>query len=179
MNCGSMGYDLPAAIGAAVAIKRPMTLITGDGSIMLNLQELMTAKHYRLPIRIFVSCNGGYIGIVRSQSNMFNGKYVGCTRDTGVEMPSFEKIAMAFDIPFIRIEGKDDLEEKLQYIYEHKELMLIEWPQDPGQIIEPRTASKKDANGNIYSSDIDDLAPHLNDEEYRMTKFDAWVKDKR
>ena len=50
MNCGSMGYDLPAVIGAAVAAKKTVTLITGDGSFMLNIQELMTMKHYNLPI---------------------------------------------------------------------------------------------------------------------------------
>lgn len=179
MNCGSMGYDLPAAIGAAVAIKRPVTLITGDGSFMLNLQELMTAKHYGLPIKIFVSCNGGYIGIVRSQSNMFSGRHVGCTYDTGIEIPNFERIAYAFGIKFIRISNKDEVEDKLRKIYDSEELMLIEWPQDPDQLIEPRTASKKDANGNIYSSDIDDLGPHLSVEEYESTKFDAWIKNKR
>ena len=58
MNCGSMGYDLPAVIGAAVAAKKTVTLITGDGSFMLNIQELMTMKHYNLPIKLFISCNG-------------------------------------------------------------------------------------------------------------------------
>ena len=101
MNLGSMGYDLPAAAGAVKAHPQGTTLVTGDGSFMLNLQELMTIRHYDLPIKIFISCNGGYRGIVRSQSNMF-GHYTGCTEDTGVEMPDFEKVACAFDIRIIR-----------------------------------------------------------------------------
>ena len=176
MNCGSMGYDLPAVIGAAIGVKKTVTLITGDGSIMLNLQELMTAKHYKLPIKIFIGCNGGYRGVVRSQSNMFGGRYTGCTPDTGVEIPDFGKIAAAFEIEFVKINGHEDLKEKIRYIYSNNNLMLIEWPQDPEQLIEPRVMNRKDENGNIVSTDIDDLSPFISREEYESLKFDVWSK---
>jgi len=171
MNCGSMGYDLPAVIGATVANKKLTTLITGDGSIMLNLQELMTAKHYNLPIKIFIGCNGGYRGVVRSQSNMFGGRFTGCTPDTGVEIPDFAKIAEAFDIRYVKINNHDDLEEKLIEIYSTDELMLIEWPQDPSQLIEPRVMNRRDDAGNIISTNIDDLYPFISREEYDKLKF--------
>lgn len=174
MNCGSMGYDLPAAIGAAVGLGRMVTLVTGDGSLMLNLQELMTAKHYQLPIKIFVSCNGGYRGIVRSQSNMFEGRYTGCTEDTGVEMPDFEKVSAAFNIPFVKIHNHKDLNQKLEEIYRTDDLMLIEWPQDPAQLIEPKTMTRKDENGNVVSTPIDDLYPFLSREEYEAMQFSNW-----
>lgn len=179
MNCGSMGYDLPAAIGAAVATKDTVTLITGDGSIMLNIQELMTVKHYNLPIKIFISCNGGYRGIVRSQSNMFNGKYIGCTVETGVEMPDFSKIAAAFDIPYIKIYNHDDIKDKLQQIYSMDGFVICEWPQDPEQVIEPRVMNRKLDDGSIVSSNIDDLAPFLDQEVYENMKYENWYKQSR
>lgn len=166
MNCGSMGYDLPAVIGAAVAVKKPVTLITGDGSFMLNMQELMTMKHYNLPIKLFISCNGGYRGVVRSQSNMFGGKFTGCTAETGVEMPDFAKVAAAFDIPYIKVNSHDDLDAKLDEIYADDRLIICEWPQDPEQFIEPRVMNRKAEDGSIVSSGIDDMAPFLDKDEY-------------
>ena len=176
MNCGSMGYDLPAAIGAAVAVRDTVTLITGDGSIMLNIQELMTVKHYKLPVKIFIGCNGGYRGIVRSQSNMFGGRYTGCTQDTGVEMPDFSKVSAAFDIPFIKINSHADLDEKLTEIYSINGPVIAEWPQDPEQVIEPRVMNRKSEDGSIVSSDIDDMAPFLDRSEYESMKFCNWKK---
>lgn len=175
MNCGSMGYDLPAVIGAAVAMKKPVTLITGDGSFMLNMQELMTMKHYNLPIKLFISCNGGYRGIVRSQSNMFD-RYTGCTEDTGVEMPDFEKVAASFDIPYVKITGHDDLNEKFAEIYADAGLVVCEWPQDPDQVIEPRVMNRRSESGTIVSSNIDDMAPFLDKEEYEGFRYENFCK---
>ncbi len=172
MNCGSMGYDLPAVIGAATAVKDTVSLITGDGSIMLNIQELMTIKHYQLPIKIFISSNGGYRGIVRSQSNMFQ-QYVGCTEDTGVEMPDFKKVAEAFDLPYIKIENHAELKQKLKEVYEMDGAVVCEWLQDPEQVIEPRVMNRKSENG-IISSPIDDMSPFLDREEYEQISFAVW-----
>lgn len=176
MNCGSMGYDLPAVIGAAVAAKKTVTLITGDGSFMLNIQELMTMKHYNLPIKLFISCNGGYRGIVRSQSNMFEGRYTGCTCDTGVEMPDFSKVAAAFEIPYIKIKDHNDLDSKLDEIYADDKLIICEWPQDPEQVIEPRVMNRKSEDGSIVSSNIDDMAPFIDKEEYESFRYQNFCK---
>lgn len=171
MNCGSMGYDLPAAIGAAVAANRSVTLITGDGSFMLNMQELMTIKHYHLPIKMFISCNGGYRGIVRSQSNMFEGRYTGCTVDTGVEMPDFSKVAAAFEIPYIKINDHSDLENKLDEIYADDKMIICEWWQELDQVIEPRVMNRKSEDGSIVSSSIDDMTPFLDKKEYESFRY--------
>lgn len=177
MNLGSMGYDLPAAAGAVKAHPQGITLVTGDGSFMLNLQELMTIRHYDLPIKIFISCNGGYRGIVRSQSNMF-GHYTGCTEDTGVEMPDFEKVAYAFDIPYYKVEEQQQLDEMLEQVYAQEGPVICEWPQDPEQVIEPRVMNRKSDDGCIVSTMIDDLAPFLPKEEYEAMQFDNWVRKK-
>lgn len=177
MNLGSMGYDLPAAAGAVKAHPQGITLVTGDGSFMLNLQELMTIRHYDLPIKIFISCNGGYRGIVRSQSNMF-GHYTGCTEDTGVEMPDFEKVACAFDIPYYKVEEQEQLDEVLEQVYAQEGPVICEWPQDPEQVIEPRVMNRKSEDGCIVSTMIDDLAPFLPKEEYEAMQFNNWVRKK-
>ena len=177
MNLGSMGYDLPAAVGAVKAHPRGITLVTGDGSFMLNLQELMTVRHYDLPIKIFISCNGGYRGIVRSQSNMF-GHYTGCTEDTGVEMPDFGKVSRAFDIPYYKVEEQEQLDEVLKQVYAQEGPVVCEWPQDPEQVIEPRVMNRKSEDGCIVSTMIDDLAPFLPREEYEAMQFSSWARKK-
>lgn len=171
MNCGSMGYDLPAAVGAARAVSREVTLITGDGSIMLNLQELMTVKHYRLPVKIIICSNGGYRAIVRTQKNMFEGRYTGCTAETGVEIPDFSKIAAAFDFPYLRIENHEQLADGLRQLYRIPGSAVCELMQDRDQMIEPRIMSRKLEDGTLVSPVIDDLYPFLDREEYRAMRF--------
>jgi len=176
MNCGSMGYDLPAAAGAAVAIKDDVILATGDGSIMLNLQELMTIRHYNLPVKIFISSNGGYRGVVRSQSNMF-GHFTGCTPDTGVGMPDFEKVANAFDIPFFKVNEQSEMDDAIKNVLSTEGPVICVWPQDPDQLIEPRVMNRKSETGTIVSTPIDDLHPFLDRDEYEKLQFSNWVKD--
>ena len=177
MNCGSMGYDLPAAIGAAKVLKREVTLITGDGSIMMNLQELMTIKHYNLPIKIFVCNNGGYRAIVRTQQNMFNGRFTGCTPDTGVEIPDFEKVAYAFGLPYVKIENHDEIVDGLKEVYSMKGAVICEIYQDKDQAIEPRVMSRKLEDGTLVSPVIDDLYPFLDKETYEAMKYENYISE--
>ena len=176
MNCGSMGYDLPAAIGVAQATGRDITLITGDGSIMMNLQELMTIQHYRLPVKIFVCSNGGYRGIVRSQGNMFGGRFVGCTEDTGVGMPDFSKVAYAFELPYMKLTNHSEVAERLSEVYSQSGPMLCEILQDREQWIEPRVMSRKLEEGTFVSPVIDDLYPFLDRDEYGAMRFENFTK---
>jgi len=94
----AMGYCLPAAIGACVASGREVICITGDGSIMMNLQELQTIKHYKLPIKIYVLNNHGYRSLELTQENYFNSDYIGCNEASGVSFPDFKKITQAFGV---------------------------------------------------------------------------------
>lgn len=100
-GCAAMGYDLPAAIGACLANnKKPVYCITGDGSIMMNLQELQTIKHYKLPIKIFILNNGGYRSLEMTQENYFKGDYIGCNKKSGVSFPKWKRIAEAFELRY-------------------------------------------------------------------------------
>ena len=91
-GAASMGYDLPASIGAAVARGgRRVICLAGDGSLQLNIQELQTVAHHRLPIKFFVLNNGGYLSIRSTQKNFF-GRMMGESPSSGVSFPDFVKV---------------------------------------------------------------------------------------
>src|SRR5205807_6118503 len=107
---GSMGWDLPNAIGICIANKKGRTVcVTGDGSIQWNIQELLTIRHYNLPLKIFVLNNRGYTCIRSTQTNFFEGRYVGSDRASGVSNPDFKLLAAAYGIGYAAIERPDGL----------------------------------------------------------------------
>lgn len=113
-GCASMGYDLPAAIGAALACKREVICITGDGSIMMNLQELQTIKHYKLPIKIYILNNKGYRSLELTQTNYFQGDFIGCNEQSGVSFPDFNKLGEVFGVDITVVDiGNDYLIQKM------------------------------------------------------------------
>ncbi len=110
----AMGYDLPAAIGACFANnKKEVYCITGDGSIMMNLQELQTIKHHQLPIKIFVLNNGGYRSLEMTQENYFKSDYIGCNEQSGISFPDFKKVADLYDLKYYN--GYKELEQMIYY----------------------------------------------------------------
>lgn len=171
MNCGSMGYDLPAAIGAARSLGREVTLITGDGSFQMNLQELQTVVHYGLPIKIFLCNNGGYRAIVRTQRNFFEGRYTGCTAETGVSMPDMSRITKAYGIPYFCMHNHGEAADVIKKVYDTEGFVICEVMQDYDQMIEPRIMSKKTDDGKLVSPPMDDLFPFLSKEEYADCVF--------
>lgn len=165
-NCGTMGYDLPGAIGAAVASKKDVYCVTGDGSIQMNLQELQTIVHNKLPIKIFVHNNEGYFAIVQTHTNFF-GRLSGCTRDSGISFPSFEKLAYAYDIPYYRAENHEELDKVLPEIVNKEGYAICEIISDSSQPIEPKMKSKVLEDGQIVSPKLDDLYPFLDEKVYK------------
>jgi acetolactate synthase-1/2/3 large subunit len=166
VNCGSMGYDIPAAIGAAAAAGKPVICATGDGSFQMNIQELQTIVNYNLPAKFIIFNNGGYQAVVQSQATFFNNRLSGCTPESGLTFPSFKKIAYAYDIPYEIVENNTDVDDKLKWLLEQKSYCMLEVMQDTRQPIEPKVMSKKAADGSIYSPPLDDLSPFLPEEIY-------------
>lgn len=108
-GCSAMGYDLPAAIGAHFASGKTVYCVTGDGSIQMNIQELQTIRHYGLPIKIVVLNNSGYRSIEMTQSNYFNGDFIGCNPESGVSFPDFRKVADTYGLEYLH-SGSDTIE---------------------------------------------------------------------
>jgi acetolactate synthase-1/2/3 large subunit len=163
-GAASMGYDLPAAIGAAVA--RPgkrVICLAGDGSIQLNIQELQTIAHHRLPVKIFVLNNGGYLSIRQTQSNFF-GRLVGESPASGVSFPDMVKLAGAYGIPSSRIDSPGQFS-RLAQILEEPGPALCDVRLDPAQEFEPRLKSRQLPDGRLVSPNLEDMYPFLPAEE--------------
>lgn len=171
VNCGPMGYDIPAAIGASFAAKDTVYCMTGDGSFQMNIQELQTIVHHKLPVKIVVFNNNSYQAIVQTQKNFFNSVYCGCTVESGISFPSFEKIAYAYGIPFRSIDKSSDILEALKWLYGVDGFALLELIQSEPDPIRPKLSSKKLEDGTMVSLPIDDLYPFLSDDEYQQCQF--------
>jgi acetolactate synthase-1/2/3 large subunit len=176
-GCASMGYDVPAAIGAwfgAVAARdsqKRIICLAGDGSIMMNLQELQTIAYHRLPIKIFVLNNRGYLSIRSSQANFF-GRLVGESPDNGVGFPDFVAVATAFGIPARRVASAD-------FCTGIDEMLAAEGPQlcdvilDASQGFEPRMSSRKLPDGSIVTPPLEDMFPFLDRDELERNSWPA------
>lgn len=171
MNCGlsSMGYDLPAAIGACVANgKKRIICIAGDGSIQMNLQELQTIVTNKLPIIIFVINNQGYHQIRLTQRNIFKNKLVGVgpeSEDLG--FPDFKKIAFAYGIPYYSCSSDDEISKVLEKVLGEKGYVLCEVFTSTSQAFEPKSATRRLEDGTLVSPPLEDMAPFLSKEELK------------
>lgn len=160
----SMGHDLPAAVGAAIARggKRVICL-AGDGSIQFNIQELQTIVHHRLPVKIFVLDNGGYLSIRQTQVNFF-GNLVGESARSGVSFPDMERLAAAYGIPSTHIDTEADFS-RIGEILETPGPILCRVNLDPAQEFEPRLKSRQLPDGTLVSPNLEDMFPFLSPEE--------------
>lgn len=162
----SMGYDLPAAIGAAVAAggKRVICL-SGDGSIMMNLQELETVSGNKLPIHVYMINNKGYSSILQTQTSYFSDNLLGVNAETGLTFPDFGKVSSAFEIPFISISDKNTMKDQINKALKMQGPVFCEVIVDPEQFFEPKLLSRRLPNGDMVSPELDDMAPFLSKEE--------------
>ena len=157
VGCASMGYGLPAAIGACIANnKKSVVCIEGDGSIMMNLQELQTVKHHNLPIKIFIINNDGYSSIKQTQLAFFKGAEYASGPSSGVTLPSFEKIAYGFDIKYYNIKTNNNLDIIKDVLNENCPVIceVFTYPSEP---FEPKVIAKGiDSNGKIIPGELSD-----------------------
>ena len=168
-GCASMGYDLPAAIGAAHANggKRVICL-AGDGSIMMNLQELQTIAGQRLPITTFVLNNDGYHSIRQTQQNYFADNITGCGPDSGLTFPDFVKVGTAFGLATSRIETADGLADGIRAALASDGPALCEVLIDKRQEFSPKLASRRLDDGTMVSPALEDMAPFLPRDELAL-----------
>lgn len=168
-GCASMGYDLPAAIGAAVALpnKERIICLAGDGSLMMNLQELQTVAGNGLPIKIFVLNNHGYHSIRQTQQNFFPDNIVGCGEDSRLSFPDFGKVATAFGFPFFRCHNHKEMESKIRETLATPGPAICEVMLDLAQGFAPKLSSRKLADGRMETAPLQDMAPFLSRDELR------------
>lgn len=166
-GCASMGYDLPAAIGASLALdKKPVILITGDGSFQMNIQELQTVAAQRLPIKIFILNNNGYLAIRITQDAYFEGRHYGSEPAGGLSFPNLQTIAHAYGIPATTILKEEELNQKLAEVLNAPGPYVCEVFMDPKQTLLPKLSSFVNADGSMISNPLEDMYPFLPREEF-------------
>ena len=177
-GCAAMGYGLPAALGAAVALDgKRVICLEGDGSIMMNIQELPTVKYYHLNIKIFIYNNNGYHSIRQTQKNNFGEPLVGVNCENGVAIPDYRRVAEAFEIPYYSIDKQEHAREVIREVLKQDGVVICGVFVDEEQNFAPKSASKILPDGKIISPSIDDMAPFLGKDEYMAIK-NSWQKDR-
>ena len=170
----SMGYGLPAAIGTCIAGGRRATIcLEGDGSIMMNLQELQTILTNRLPIKIFLINNNGYHSIRLTQSNLFKEHYkVGIGPESGdLSFPEFEKLAKAFGYPYYSAHSNAEMKAVVDMVLSLDGPVFCEIFTDTQQVWEPKSSTRRLPDGTLVSPPLEDLAPFLPREELAQQMF--------
>ena len=174
----SMGYGLPAAIGTCIGGGRKETIcLEGDGSIMMNLQELQTILTNKLPIKIFLINNNGYHSIRITQTNLFNKNFVGIGEESGdLSFPEFKKIAEAFGYRYFSAHSNAEMKSVVDEVLKLDGPVFTEIFTDTVQVWEPKSSTKRLADGTLVSPPLEDLAPFLPREELEKQMFIPMVE---
>jgi acetolactate synthase-1/2/3 large subunit len=175
-GCAAMGYDLPAAIGAVTSNKNGKTvLVTGDGSFQMNIQELQTLVTYKMPLKIFVLENEGYLAIKTTQKSFFGGHFTGSNPASGVICPNLEKIASAYGIPYTSCcENGQKLIDTISQTLNSEGPMICEIHMHPEQTLFPKSASFMDKKtGKMSSAPLEKMAPFMNEELQQQCIFSS------
>lgn len=171
-GCAAMGYGFPAAVGVAVSDNSKRTVcIDGDGSVMMNIQELATVAHNKLDMKLFILNNNGYLSIRQTQRNLFQPPFIGIDSQSGVGFPDFGKLADAFGLKYFRIDKEDTSDEILEAVLNCDGPCICEAVVNPDQNFEPKSSSKVLPDGRIVSPSLDDMAPFLDREEFDKIRY--------
>lgn len=166
-GCASMGFGLPASLGAACAAEgtdRPVICLEGDGSLMMNLQEMQTVTNYRMPIKMFMYDNNEYCSIRQTHDNFFHSR-TGCDNSSGVTFPSWEKVADAFAWRYFRIDSEESALRLIPEILSAPGPVFCDVKLVPGYVFAPKLASRKLPDGSLVSPSLEDMYPFLSREE--------------
>lgn len=161
-NLGPMGWDVPALLGAALGTQQSqsLVLITGDGSLMLNVQELAVIVGMQIPACIFVFNNDGYVSIRTTQKNFFGTQFFGCDTASGLHIPPLEQLAYGFGLEYVKLNQVTDIQPLLATHFKTKKPRLVECMIDPNQLREPRLVSRVQ-DGKFVTPAVHDMTPTL------------------
>ena len=170
----SMGYGLPASIGACIANgQKDIIAFEGDGGFMMNMQEIQTVITNKLPIKLFIINNEGYHSLRITQNNLFsNHSHVGIGPESkDLSFPNYEKIAIAFGIKYFNIKKNSSLKSDIKKVLAFKGAALIEVFTDKDQVWEPKSSGRKTKDGKVISPPLEDMAPFLPREELKANLY--------
>ena len=166
----TMGYSLPASIGISIGLENKRVMcVTGDGSFQLNIQELQTLIHYKLPVKVFVINNDGYFSIRFTQGTYFK-HFLGTDSGSGISFPNTEKIAKAYGIKFVRANNNKDLDKALNDTLKYNGPVICEIMCPREQKILSISSEKK-PDGTMVSKPLEDMYPFLERNEFNKNMF--------
>ena len=162
-----MGFTIPASIGVCIARNnKDVVGITGDGSFQSNIQELQTIVHNKLPIKMFVWNNNGYLSIRTTQRKFFKDRFIGTDPASGVSFPDLKKIADAYGIKYFKILRTKELKKTIRKALEHEGPVICEVICQKWDTVLPTIGSKKLPDGRIVSRPLEDMYPFLEREDF-------------
>lgn len=162
-----MGYSFPASIGAYFAKPQDRIIcLDGDGGFQMNIQELQTVKHYKVPVKIFILDNNAYGIIKQFQEIYFGGRYTATTKDSGYSAPDFVRVAEAYGIKAVRIKNHEGLRRKIRQVLKTKGPVLCDVRISENQKLVPKLVADRTPEGKYISKPIEDMAPFLSREEF-------------
>ena len=159
---GEMGYGLPAAVGASFASNgREVLCMNCDGGMMMNIQELQTIIHYELPVKILVFNNDGYLMIKQTQNLLFNGKFVSSNKETGISLPDYSKIAIAFGFESYTLNSWTDFDKTIMQFLNSRSPSICEVAMDPLQEFIPKARGVLGEDNTIITPLLEEMSPLL------------------
>ena len=165
---GAMGYGLPAIIGASLAAPgRPIVGFEGDGSLQMNLQELLTIREFDIPARIFIANNSGYASIRATQKNYFAGRYLGTGPEAHLRLPDLVKLSEVIGIPAMRISDAAEMREKIRQTLAQPGPFLCDVTLVHNETLWPRSSAIIQPDGSMVSMPLEDMSPLLPRDELR------------
>ena len=168
----SMGFGLPGAIGAFFADKNdPIICITGDGGMMFNIQELQTIANHKIPMKIFVIENKGYLTMKLMQIKNFK-RLVGSSEKSGISFPNLRDLSKTFNLKYIKLK-RQNMKKQIIDILKYKKSALIEINMPPEQPLIPRMQNRLNKDGTFISPRLDDLYPHLSEYDLKIEREKA------
>ena len=157
----AMGFGLPGLLGSYFADKKKNPIcITGDGGLMFNIQELQTIKNYKIPAKIFIINNGGYLTMKLMQKKNFK-KFVGADDQSGLTLPNFSKISKAFGFSFKKITNAKNIKKDLIKIFKSKQPLICEVMIPTLQDLVPRVQTQMNKDGSFEPAMIDNMYPFI------------------
>lgn len=168
-NSGSatMGFDLPAAIGASIGTGgKKVYCLAGDGSLQMNIQELQTLVHHNLPVVIYYLNNDGYISMRQTQNSFFDGRIMGSDKSSGISFPNILELARAYGLKTAQITCGKDMEATINELKNVDSPVLCEVVMTREYIFSPKLSSEVKPDGRVVSKPLEDLYPFLDREEF-------------
>ena len=167
-----MGWGLPASVGACFAKKKKRVIcLTGEGGLQMNIQELATIMHNKIPIKIFIFNNGGYLTIKQTQQLGFDGRIMGADKRSGISFPNYKKIAESHKFNYFKIKSNKKLKNSLKKIISSKGASICELVMDPNEEQIPKATNKRTSEGKTVPTKLEDMYPFLSKQELNSNNY--------